>query len=489
MKNRAYLILLVCLFLSHPFAGIGEEDNSANFEQWEGWNDGSEGSSFEWFEYTEPETPSISKEARLRMEKDAEKMAYKIVEYKFKEIDRRRKQKEKEEKKRAREIEKEERKKQIEKEEAEGIRPKRVKDQWEQYLEELGLKDSDIEDLEADDDDEYYEEEFDLTGIDTVLLHQKMVEVEREMMNTREIDDAKRRKRKDGIILLKIKVPPCRYLNEVLYKREKFEFVYQLEFFNYYFERRYFYKRHFYNIDDPTRIVAKHVLTLLGNTTYRKTDFNAIIDSIETIVGYSVDKYLDQIISDINLEYFATGEVKIIYKEKQQSKIYSRIKPSNIKERSLGNIRFYTWDKKTIIEQMDASLYDASLPEPENPDSIYRLIHPPPRDTTSKKSIAKDAPKKKYKYALLNLFGKKKAEQSDSTAVDSIQNIPDDMTAGFLKRFFHKIKNLFVKEKPAQIDTESPPENPMDSATPVSSPTPKKEKKISRKNRKNMDEE
>ena len=515
MKNGLYLLLIVCFFIFNPFAGVGEEDNGVNYEQFGGWSDGgTEGFSFD----SQQESASMTKEARRRMEKEAERMAYKIVEYKFKEIDRKRKLKEKEEKRRAKEKEKEERKKQIEKEEAEG---KRVKDKWQLYLEELGLKNTGFDEVDIDesDDYEYYKEEFELSGIDTVLLHQKMVEVEREMLNTREIEDAKRSRRKDGIILLRIKIPPCRYLNEVIYKREKFEFVYQLEFFNYYFERRYFHKRQFYDKDDPTRVIAKHVLKLLGNTTHRKTDFNAIIDSVEILVGYSVDKYLDQVISDINLEYLATGTIKIIYKGKLQRRIYSRVKPSNIEKRSLGNIRFYSWDKKTLVEQIDASLYDASLPEPEDPDSIYRLIHPPPPDTTAKKVAAKDSTKK-YKYAFLKLFGRKKQAQSDSTSVDSLKKVHEEI--GFLRRFFKKLKSLFVKEKPAQFDsgspespqkipqespTESPPVNPtesplvnptesppdseinlhMDSA--MDSPPPEKEKKISRKKRKNVSDE
>lgn len=88
--------------------------------------------------------------------------------------------------------------------------------------------------------------------IDSVLLQQQIAELEQELENIREINEleksGKGRKgkgKKKEFILERIKIPNCRYLNDVIYVRDKFEFRYELDFFVHYFDHRYFHKRSF----------------------------------------------------------------------------------------------------------------------------------------------------------------------------------------------------------------------------------------------------
>ena len=207
--------------------------------------------------------------------------------------------------------------------------------------------------------------------IDSVLLQQQIAELEGELQNVRDIKELERNKnRKGDVILRKIKIPNCRYLNDVYYVRDKFEFRYEYDFFLHYFDHRYFHRKKFYDIDDSTRIVAKYVMQLVGRSKYRHTDFNKVADSVATILpNYPVVEYLDSVITQLNLEYLATGEIKIKYKGRRQDRILSKILPTKINDEgggSLGNIKFYTSNRRRIIEELDASQYDSLLIKPDS---------------------------------------------------------------------------------------------------------------------------
>jgi hypothetical protein len=213
--------------------------------------------------------------------------------------------------------------------------------------------------------------------IDSTLLQQQIAELEMELQNIRDIKELQEQKgRKGETILLKIKIPNCRYLNDVYYVRDKFEFRYEYNFFLHYFDHRYFHRKRFYDRVDSTRIVAKHVMKLVGNSKYRHTDFNKIADSVGTILpNYPVVEYLDSVITQLNLEYLATGEIKIKYRNTRQKSIYSKLKPSKIKqEGSLGDIKFYTGNRRRIIEELDASQFD-SLVIADEGDKVKLHIH------------------------------------------------------------------------------------------------------------------
>ena len=101
-----------------------------------------------------------------------------------------------------------------------------------------------------------------------------MAELEEEMRNYQDLKDAKKDKEKKEIVL-KIKIPNCRYRHEVFYKRGKFEFIYQYDFFLHYFDHRYFHKKKFYDLYDSTRIIARDVIKIVGNSDYLVSDFNS----------------------------------------------------------------------------------------------------------------------------------------------------------------------------------------------------------------------
>ena len=201
----------------------------------------------------------------------------------------------------------------------------------------------------------------DSTLTDSLLLAQKKLEKPEKKKKEKAL-----KKDKDKRQILKIKIPNCYYKNSVVYRRGDFEFTYQLDFFVHYFEHRFHHKRKFYDINDSSRIVAKKVMNLVGNTLYRRTDFNQIIDSIGVLLDHSVEQFLDSIITELNLEYLATGDIKIRHKKSNQTKIYAKINPSKIEDGTLGNITFYTKNKKHIIEHLDASPFEQYL----NNDSL-----------------------------------------------------------------------------------------------------------------------
>jgi hypothetical protein len=165
--------------------------------------------------------------------------------------------------------------------------------------------------------------------------------------------------------LNRIKVPNCRYLNDVIYERDKFEFRYDLDFFVHYFDHRYFHKKKFYDRTDTTRWVAQKVIRLVGNTKYRHTDFNKVVDSIAGMMPYyPVPEYLDSVISELNLEYLATGEIKVKFRNTRQKSIIAKVKPTKIDDNgfgSMGDITFYTGNKRRIIEQLNASAFDSVI--------------------------------------------------------------------------------------------------------------------------------
>ena len=207
--------------------------------------------------------------------------------------------------------------------------------------------------------------------IDSVLLQQQIAELEEELQNVRDIKELERNKnRKGDVILQKIKIPNCRYLNDVYYVRDKFEFRYEYDFFLHYFDHRYFHKKKFYDMVDSTRIVAKYVMQLVGRSKYRHTDFNKVADSIAGFLpNYPVVEYLDSVITELNLEYLATGEIKIKYKGRRQDRILAKILPTKVNDEgggSLGNIKFYTSNRRRVIEELDASQYDSLIIKPDS---------------------------------------------------------------------------------------------------------------------------
>lgn len=92
-----------------------------------------------------------------------------------------------------------------------------------------------------------------------------------------------------------------------------------------------------------------------------------MVDSVGAILpDYPVEEYLDSVITDLNLEYLATGEIKIKYRKRKQKFIYAKYKPSNMEKASLGDIKFYTMNRRKVIEELDASVYDSLLEQPDS---------------------------------------------------------------------------------------------------------------------------
>ena len=152
-------------------------------------------------------------------------------------------------------------------------------------------------------------------------------------------------------------------------------FLYQYDFFLHYFDHRYFHRKRFYDLGDSTRVVAKCVMDLVGNTKYRKVDFNEVIDSVAILLpDYPVEEYLDSVITDLNLEYLATGEIKIRYRKRKQKFIYAKYKPSDMENASLGNIKFYAMNRRALIEELDASQFDSLLPQPDSANADMMLL-------------------------------------------------------------------------------------------------------------------
>ena len=224
-------------------------------------------------------------------------------------------------------------------------------------------------DIDFSSDSTAGEEEEVKSMIDSTLLQQQIEELELELQNIRDIKELEKNNKKKGkkseTILLKIKIPNCRYLNDIYYVRGKFEFRYEYDFFLHYFDHRYFHRKKFYDRVDSTRIVAKEVMKLVGNSKYRHTDFNKIADSVATLIpNYPVVEYLDTVITQLNLEYLATGEIKIKFRNSRQKSIYSKLKPSKFGEKgSLGDIKFYTGNRRRVIEELDASQFDSLVIE------------------------------------------------------------------------------------------------------------------------------
>jgi hypothetical protein len=201
--------------------------------------------------------------------------------------------------------------------------------------------------------------------IDSTLLAQQIAELEEELRNLQEVKEAERLQKegKSEEIVLKIKVPKCRYKNEVIYTREKFKFIYEYDFFMYYFHQRFFHKRKFYDIVDTAQIMVKPAMDIVGKTMYRKVDFNKVVDSVSSMLpDLPVEDFMDSIITELNLEYLATGEIKVKYRKRNQKKIVAKLKPTALEDRDLGNIKFYTRNRRTVIEQLDGSDWEWTLP-------------------------------------------------------------------------------------------------------------------------------
>ena len=266
--------------------------------------------------------------------------------------------------------------------------------------------------------------------IDSALLQQQIEELETELQNVRDINELERSKnRKGDVILRKIKIPNCRYLNDVYYVRDKFEFRYEYDFFLHYFDHRYFHKKKFYDMNDTTRVVAKYVMQLVGKSKYRHTDFNKVADSIAGFMpDYPVVEYLDSVITDLNLEYLATGEIKIKYKNRRQGKILSKILPTKINPEgggSLGNIKFYTSNKRRVIEELDASQYDSLLIQPDSLQMQEKHLADSLNEILSKKLEQDSLQRVQDSLSLLT-----DAFAMDGSEKDSLHQVLDDMLFG-----------------------------------------------------------
>ena len=96
---------------------------------------------------------------------------------------------------------------------------------------------------------------------------------------------------------------------------------------------------------------------------YRKVDFNEVVDSVSSMLpDLPVEDFMDSIITELNLEYLATGEIKVKYRKRNQKKIVAKLKPTALEDRDLGNIKFYTRNRRTVIEQLDGSDWEWTLP-------------------------------------------------------------------------------------------------------------------------------
>ena len=195
------------------------------------------------------------------------------------------------------------------------------------------------------------------------------------MQNMQDLKDAERAakegKTKEKVI--KIKIPDCVYPNSVNYKRNKFDFNYEYNFFMYYMHHTYFYKRKLYDKKDSTRIMAKKLMTLVGNSPYRRINLNKLVDSVSVLLpGYDVETFADSMISNLNLEYLNTGEIKVKYKNHKQNKIYAKLQ---VREgRQLGHIKFYTHNKRNVIEQLNGEDYEGLLPPEDSTDADVQLL-------------------------------------------------------------------------------------------------------------------
>ena len=79
---------------------------------------------------------------------------------------------------------------------------------------------------------------------------------------------------------------------------------------------------------------------------------------------YPVPEYLDSVISELNLEYLATGEIKVKFRNTRQKSIIAKVKPTKIDDNgfgTMGDITFYTGNKRRIIEQLNASQFDSVI--------------------------------------------------------------------------------------------------------------------------------
>lgn len=201
---------------------------------------------------------------------------------------------------------------------------------------------------------------------DSSLLAQQLAELEEEMRNIEEIKAAEKAQKegKSEEIVIKIKIPKCRYLNEVHYERGKYRFIYDYDFFLYYWHQRYFHKKKFYNINDSTRVVAKYLMDQVGNTKYRRVLFNTVIDSVSHLLPEEygpIDTLVDSLMTELNLEYLSTGEIKVFYKNRRQRKIVAKLRPTGEYYQPIGNIKFYTSNRRKVIEELDGSPYDSLI--------------------------------------------------------------------------------------------------------------------------------
>lgn len=201
---------------------------------------------------------------------------------------------------------------------------------------------------------------------DSSLLAQQLAELEQEMQNIADLKAAEKAQKegKSEEIVIKVKIPKCRYLNEVHYERDKFRFIYDYDFFLYYWHQRYFHKKKFYNINDSTRVVAQYLMEQVGNTKYRRVLFNTVVDSVSHLLPEEygpIDTLVDSIMTELNLEYLSTGEIKVFYKNRRQRKIVAKVRPTGEYYQPIGNIKFYTSNRRKIIEELDGSPYDSLI--------------------------------------------------------------------------------------------------------------------------------
>ncbi|MBO7443157.1 MAG: hypothetical protein J6T83_08765, partial [Paludibacteraceae bacterium] len=306
-------------------------------------------------------------------------------------------------------------------------------------------------------------------ALDSTLLAQQLAELEEEMRNMEELKEAEKAQKegKSEEIVAKIKIPKCRYLNEVHYDRGKFKFIYDYDFFMYYWHQRYFYKKRFYDRVDTGRVIAKKIMDLVGNTQYRRVLLNDVVDSVMVLLPqYSaIDTLVDSVMTELNLEYLATGEIKIYYKKRRQKKIRAKYLPSAPDNKPLGHIKFYTRNRRKVIEELDAAPWDSILLAMEDTvdedmvkmtDSLEKL-----RTAAEASSVVLDSLQKQAeRQALIDRITGRKKKQTDGVATaDSAAVISEEEqseTKG-VRRFFKKKDSADPDKKSSGVDESTEP--------------------------------
>ena len=151
--------------------------------------------------------------------------------------------------------------------------------------------------------------------------------------------------------------------------------------------------------------------------------------------------------TELNLEYLATGEIKIYYKKRRQKKIRAKYLPSAPDNKPLGHIKFYTRNRRKVIEELDASPWDSILLAKEDTvdedmvkmtDSLEKL-----RTAAEASSVVLDSLQKQAdRQALIDrITGRKKKKTENVAPSDSLGVISEEEQSGKSKRRLFKKKD------------------------------------------------